>query len=170
MLFLICDETKQLVECGPKGKGYYFNTSLLWVKEALPVLKVGLMLLQVELSASGLPFPLAAGSNYVFEKPDKHSFLKSAAGLLQGNISPESLGWDLDSALAEEEVAAAIRGLHAEGRMGNIRLAYKVICTFLKEVDPNLLYLGLVKVISSSGRVGWVKDDPTIIQKFIDNN
>ena len=56
MLFLICDETKQLVECGPKGKGYYLNTSLPWVKEALPVLKVGLMLLQVGLSASGVPF------------------------------------------------------------------------------------------------------------------
>ena len=161
-----------MVKCGPKGKGYYFNTSLPWVKEALPILKVGLMLLQVELSASGVPFPLAAGSNYVFEKPDMHSFLKSAERLLQGNISPDSLGWDLDSALAEKEVAAAIRGLQAEGRMmGNIRHAYnKVVCSLLKEVDPNLLYLGLVKVISSSGRVGWVKDDPTIIQKFIDNN
>jgi hypothetical protein len=170
-LVFICAETKQLVECGPKGKGYKVNTLLPWVKEALPVLKVGLMLLQVGLSASGVPIPLVGLAEAVFGQSDKHSFLKSAAGLLlQDNISPDSLGSDLDSAQAEKEVAAAIRGLQLEDHKGNIRHAYKVVCAFLKAEDPTLLYLGLVKVISSSGRVGWVKDDPTVIQKFIENN
>jgi serine/threonine protein kinase len=163
-LVFICAETMQLVECGKNGKGYEVNTVLPWVKEALPVLKVGLMLLQVGLLASGLPIPLAGLAEAVLGQSDKHSFLKSAVGLLQDNISADSLG----SELAEKEVAAAVRGLQAGEHKGDIRHAYKVLYAFLKDQDPTLLHLGMVKVISHSGRVGWVKNDPTIIQKFIE--
>jgi serine/threonine protein kinase len=155
-LVFICAETMQLVECGKNGKGYEVNTVLPWVKEALPVLKVGLMLLQVGLLASGLPIPLAGLADAVLGQSDKHSFLKSAVGLLQDNISADSLGSDLDSALAEKEVAAAVRGLQAGEHKGDIRHAYKALYAFLKDQDPTLLHLGMVKVISHSGRVGWV--------------
>jgi hypothetical protein len=169
-LVFICAETMQLVECGKNGKGYEVNTLLPWVKEALPVLKVGLMLLQVGLCASGFPIPLAGLADAVLGKADKQSFLKSAVGLLQGNnTSLDSLGSELDSVLAEKEVAAAIRGLQAGEHKANIRHAYKVLYAFLKDQDPTLLHLGMVKVISHGGRVGWVKNDPTIIQKFEKN-
>ena len=170
-LVFICAETMQLVECGKNGKGYEVNTLLPWVKEALPVLKVGLMLLQVGLCASGFPIPLAGLADAVLGNADKQSFLKSAVGLLQGNnTSLDSLGSDLDSVLAEKEVAAAIRGLQAGEHKANIRHAYKVLYAFLKDQDPTLLHLGMVKVISHGGRVGWVKNDPTIIQKFVEKN
>jgi serine/threonine protein kinase len=167
-LVFICAETMQLVECGKNGKGYYVNTLLPWVKEALPVLKVGLMLLQVGLLASGLPIPLAGLVDAAFDPSDKHSFLQSALGLLQSNSSVVSLSSEIDSALAEKKVAAAIRSLLDGGSKGEIRHAYKVLNAFLKEQDPTLMHLGMAKVISKSGRVGWVKNDPTIIQSFID--
>jgi hypothetical protein len=101
------------------------------VKEALPVLKVGLMLLQVGLCASGFPIPLAGLADAVLGNADKQSFLKSAVGLLaDNNIFPDSLGSDLDSVLAEKEVDAAIRGLQAGEHKGNIRHAYKVLYAF----------------------------------------
>jgi serine/threonine protein kinase len=168
-LFFICEQTKQLVPCGKNGKGYEVDTLKGWVKEALPVLKVGLMLLQVGLFASGIPIPVAGLADAVFGQSDKNSFIQSALGLLQGNISLESLGSELDSALAEKKVAAAIRGLQAGENKAEILHAYKVIYAFLKEQDPTFLYLNMAKVIANNGRVGWVKNDPAIIQQFIDS-
>ena len=78
-----------------------------------------------------------------------------------------SLGSEIDSALAEERVAAAIRSLLDGENKGDIRHAYKVLKACLKDQDPTLMHLGMAKVISKNGRVGWVKNDPAIIQSFI---
>ena len=168
-LVFICAETLELVQCGKNGKGYHVNTLSPWVKNALPVLKVGLMLLQVGLFAAGLPIPLAGIADAVLPG-DKHSFLHSAVALLPDSVPVDSLSSEVDSERAKERASAAIRALQAGEDKGHILHAYKVLHEFLKEKDPTLMHLGMRKVVSRSGRVGWVKNDPIVIQQFIDNN
>ena len=86
-------------------------------------------------------------------------------GLLhQGNNTAVSLGSEIDSALAEERVAAAILSLLDGENKGEIRHAYKVLKACLKDQDPTLMHLAWQRWFK--GMAGL--DDPTIIQSFID--
>jgi hypothetical protein len=168
-LFFICPVTKRLVKSGKDEKGYDVITIKPWVKDALPILKVGLMLLQVGLLASGLPIPIVGLADSVLGRSDKLSFLQAAVGLLRGNVSLDSLDSALDSVVAEDKVSAAIRDLQAGESSSDIRCAYKAIDGYLREKDPNLLFLGMVKAISRSGRVAWVEDNPAVIKHFMEH-
>jgi serine/threonine protein kinase len=171
-LVFICGHTKELVPCGPKGCGYRIKTLKSWVRKAVPVLKVGLMLLQVGLICSGIPIPLAGVANTVLTQADRMSYLRSALGLLQEKSTVDSVELMVDSmdSSSMDKVAEAIRALDSGSDRENIRSAYEAIWAILKEVDPTLLYIGLSKEVSESGRVVWVKKDAALIKQFKESN
>ena len=53
-LFFVCPVTRNLVPCGPKGKGYSINLSRAWVRALAPALQWGLFFLKVALATQGL--------------------------------------------------------------------------------------------------------------------
>ncbi len=67
------------------------------MKKALPLLRLGLMILQIGLLSTGVPIPIAGMANSALDRADKLSFLKSAAGLLQDDVSMDAVGSSLDS-------------------------------------------------------------------------
>ena len=158
-LFFICEKTKELVPCGRNGDGYTIKLSEPLIKKAMPVLKVGFLLLQVGLLATGIPIPLARLVNSSLAQSDKMSYLHSAWGLLHENGNH-------DNKFSTEELSGAVRELEGGDDRESIHSAYDAIKAFLKEVDPNLMHIGLSKEVSASGRVGWVKRDASVIQHF----
>eukprot|EP01036_Dinobryon_divergens_P030287 gene30287-39508_t len=129
----ICGFTFELVRCGPKGMGYKVKNLKSWVKKALPVLKVGLMLLQVGLLASGMPIPLTGLANSIVSSLDSHA----------------------------DKISAAIRRLQVADDQERVRSAYETLAAFLKEADHTLENIGMSQQITSSaGKVVWIKNDP----------
>ena len=53
-LIFICPVTLEMVPCGPHGKGYEICIPHEWVRTAVPILKVGWLLLKVALATQGL--------------------------------------------------------------------------------------------------------------------
>ena len=73
-LIFYCSVTFEPVPCGKDGDGYEVNTLKPWVKKAIPVLKVGLFLLQLGLLASGVPIPVAALANAAIDQVGRNNF------------------------------------------------------------------------------------------------
>ena len=82
-LFFICAYTYKIVPCGPKKKGYTVTNLKTWVKKAIPVLKVGLLILQTALTAAGIPVPILGLAQEALCHEDKLSYLLHAEQLLQ---------------------------------------------------------------------------------------
>ena len=163
-LIFICSYTKQPVVCGEHGDGYTVTTLSELTRKALPLLKVGLLLLQIGLLSTGIPIPLAGLAGTALSQADKLSYLRSAAGLLHDKESLDSMESSLDSMEAMDKVNRMVRAIEASN--GNIRSSFEVIAAFLKSEDPFLKFLGMSKEISRSGKVAWVKQDAEIIKKF----
>ena len=100
-LGFFCDYTMKPVACGPDGDGYVVTNLTEIVKKALPLLRLGLMILQTGLLSTGVPIPIAGMANSALDRADKLSFLKRAAGLLQDDVSMDAVGSSLDSMEAE---------------------------------------------------------------------
>ena len=172
-LVFICGFTFELVRCGPKGMGYKVKNLKSWVKKALPVLKVGLMLLQVGLFATGMPIPLAGLAHSTVLSPlDKLPYIQAAFELLQeGNAPLDSLNSELSSLESPtEKISAAIRKLHSTDDQESVRSAYETLAAFLKEADPTLEHIGMSQQITSSGKVVWINNDPKTIKLFKETN
>lgn len=206
-LVFICGYTMELVLCGngPKKDGYTVKDLKKWVKKAIPVLKVGLLLLQIGLMSTGIPIPLLGMAETVLGQSDKLSYLKYAEdlldsvgvpadsldestvenamesvkstaqtslGLAQQVVPVEAVMSTLDSLPLEsstDRITQAIRALEGEDR-DNMRSAYEAVGSFLRDEDPLLINIGLVKMISNSGKVAWVKNDPTVVEQFMEND
>jgi hypothetical protein len=178
-LIFYCSVTFEPVPCGKDGDGYEVNTLKPWVKKAIPVLKVGLFLLQLGLSASGVPIPVAALANAAIDQVGRNHFLKCAADILQqneaavdavgGEVVTKGLISEVDSIVAGEEAGKAVRDLQLDD--AGTRTAYEAVALFLKKVDPTYKYLGLSKRVSKSGKVVWLKkNDPEVLKKFMDSD
>jgi len=155
-----------------------------WVKKAIPVLRVGLVLLQLGLSVASVPIPVAGLANDAINQATKNQFLKCAIGFLnqQGTIlkvSADALSNTMSRAkdFIESEVDSKVsvgqevvlRNLHLND--SNTRSAYESIKSFLEQSDPTLQYLGLEKQVSKSGKVAWIKkNDPEILKQFMDSD
>ena len=98
-LGFVCVYTMKSVACGPGGDGYVVTNLTEILKKALPLLRLGLMInhLQIGLLSTGVPIPIAGMANSALDQADKLSFLKSAAGLLQDDVSMDAVGSSLDS-------------------------------------------------------------------------
>ena len=165
-LVFICGHTMQLVSCGYKGDGYTVTNLTSLARKALPLLKLGLMLLQIGLLSSGIPIPLAGMATTALNQADKLAYLRCAASLLDDKATLDSVGSSLDSVQAMDQVNRTVRDLGAGDDRDNVRSAMEVVSAFLKSEDPFLKYLGLTKVISRSGKVAWVKKDAEVIRQF----
>ena len=165
-LVFICGYTMQLVGCGYKGDGYTVTNLTSLARKALPLLKLGLMLLQIGLLSTGIPIPLAGMAGTALAQAEKMSYLRSAASLLDDKAALDSVGSCLDSAAAMDKVSRTVRDIEVGDNRENIRSAMEVVSAFLKSEDPFLKYLGLTKEISRSGKVAWVKNDAEVIRKF----
>ena len=89
-LVFICGYNYALVPCGPKKNGYTVKNLKTWVKKAIPVLKVGLLLLQVGLMSTGIPIPLLGMADAVIGQAEKLSYLKYAGELIQSADSADA--------------------------------------------------------------------------------
>jgi len=201
-LFFICSYTKELVPCGPKKNGYTVSVLKPWVKRAIPVLKVGLLILQIGLMASGVPIPLLGlAQEALGQVADKQAYLQFAEELLQQPLdsldsstdqllgpSPAEKVSNLKSAVdIAQSTVSSIESMPSSNSLdhlqssadtatrdidgddgGSMRSAYEAVGSFLKEVDPNLEHVGLVKKISRSGKVGWVI--PSKAEEFAAND
>ena len=167
-LVFICGHTMQLVSCGYKGDGYTVTNLTSLARKALPLLKLGLMLLQIGLLSSGIPIPLAGMAATALNQADKLAYLRCAAGLLDDKAALDSVGSSLDSVQAMDQVNRTVRdlGAGAGDDREDVRSAMEVVSAFLKSEDPFLKYLGLTKVISASGKVAWVKKDAEVMRQF----
>ena len=168
-LGFFCDYTKKPVACGPDGDGYVVTNLTEFVKKALPLLRLGLMILQIGLLSTGVPIPIAGLANSALDEADKLSFLKSAAGLLQDDVSMDAVGSSLDSMEAKDKLNRAVRNIEAGEDREQVRSATKVIAAFLDSKDPFWKHIGVTKKISRSGRIGWIENKPEIIKKFEDD-
>jgi len=161
-LVFFCSITLERVPCGHDGNGYEVDILKPWVKKAVPVLKVGLVLLQLGLLTSGVPIPVVGlGKNAAVDNANKNQFLTCAAGILgqQGTVLESA-----DDNMKSNLTRAAVRNLHS-----NTRSAYEAISSFLREADPNLQYVGLDKHVSKSGKVAWLKrNDASVLKQFMD--
>ena len=177
-LVFYCSVTFEPVPCGKDGGGYEVETLKPWVKKAIPVLKVGLLLLQLGLSASGVPIPVAALANAAIDQAGRNQFLKCAANILKQNETAvgevdgkgsDDIFSEVDSMTADGEADKAVRDLQLDD--ANTRTAYEAVALFLKKVDPTYKYLGLSKRVSRSGKVVWLKkNDPQVLKKFMDSD
>ena len=165
-LYFICSYTMQPVACGPDGDGYLVTNLTGMVKKALPLLRVGLMLLQIGLLSTGVPIPIAGLADSALAQADKLSFLKSAASLLQDDVSVDSIGSSLDSMEAKDKFNRAVRSLEVGEDPEKIRTACKMIAAFLESQDRFWKFVGVTKKISRSGRIGWIDKRADIIKKF----
>ena len=166
-LVFFCSVTLERVPCGKDGDGYKVNTLKPWVKKAIPVLKVGLILLQLGLLASGVPIPVAGLANSAIDQATKKQYLSFAANMLQqqGTV----LDVAMDEMHAKTVAGEAVRDLQQND--SDTRSAYEAISLFLKEVDPTLQYLGLTKQTSRSGKVAWIKQNaPEVLKQFMDTD
>ena len=57
-IFFICPVTKIPAKSGPDGKGYRVKVTKEWVRQAAPVLVITLKIVQLAMTAYGIPFPL----------------------------------------------------------------------------------------------------------------
>jgi cysteinyl-tRNA synthetase len=165
-LYFICSYTMQPVACGPDGDGYLVTNLTGIVKKALPLLRVGLMLLQIGLLSTGVPIPIAGLADSALAQADKLSFLKSAASLLQDDVSVDSIGSSLDSMEAKDKFNRAMQNLQVGEDPEKIRTACKMIAAFLESQDRFWKFVGVTKKISRSGRIGWIDKRADIIKKF----
>jgi len=175
-LVFFCSVTLEMVPCGKDGGGYEVDTLKPWVKKAIPVLRAGLLLLQLGLSVSGFPIPVAALANAAIDQAGRNQFLKCAADILQQNeAAMDAFGGELfdkgkdsivDSTLACRE---AVRNLQLD--VAKARTAYEAISSFLTKIDPTLKYLGLFKHVSKCGKVVWLKkNDSEVLKKLMDSD
>lgn len=129
----ICGHTMQLVSYGPKGDGYTVTDLKSFARKALPLLKLGFMLLQIGLLSTGIPIPLVG-----MAETDKLSYLRSAARLLDDQAIQDSLGSSLDSAQAKNQINSAVCNLGIRNDRENVRSAVEIVSTLLKSEDPHL--------------------------------
>lgn len=57
-LMFVCPVTKKPAKSGPDGLGYRIKVTKEWVKQAAPVLIIALKVVQLAMTAYGIPFPL----------------------------------------------------------------------------------------------------------------
>jgi hypothetical protein len=171
-LHFLCSHTKQIVPCGPEKTGYEIKVTRKWVKDAAPVLQVGLVLVKVALLASGIPLPVPNLSNLLTDATKGSKYLDTALQLLKCPIEDAADSamhtmnsplenvevYDVDNLVAEHGVTTVAGRLQLQERS---RKAYETIKTLLENTHGRdfVKSCGLRKVEHSSGRTAWVLDN-----------
>ena len=156
-LVFMCAESLQLVPCGESGDGYHVKTSEPWLREAIPVLKVGFSLLQLAVTSTstGILLPvIGITASSIDQVATNNLFLESAASVLKeidADVRVESVCPSTESAVD------TMRRL--EVNSADIQRAYQAISSFLREADPTLKYVGLSQKTNDTGRIVWVKTE-----------
>ena len=170
-LYFLCAHTHQIAPCGDKGKGYKINVPKQWVKDAAPVLQVGLVLLKLGLLAGGIPLPIPDLCS-ILQTVDQHvQFLDAAFDLLQNPPEDSIVDKDfvMSHKLGELPNIQSKDVMHAEG----VEQSYAAIKSILVDQGVNIpLTCGLRKVTDRSGRTGktaWVLDNDATEQAWRDS-
>jgi hypothetical protein len=169
-LYFLCSHTKQIVACGPEGKGYKIEVTKQWVQDAAPVLRVGLVLVKVALLASGLPLPVPDLCSALTDATKHSKYLDAALQLVN---RPPDLGdaeYAMQATLDKVEAYGENNLLAEHGvaeRAGKLQLeegsrkAYETIREVLVAQGHNIaLTCGLRQVTCGrTGRTAWVLDN-----------
>jgi serine/threonine protein kinase len=179
--YFVCAHTLQIVCCGPDGTGYRFDALKQWVAKAAPVLLAGLCLLQLAMTASGIPIPIPGISHLYKATQSNHTeacqkllsdtaryiqkFKTNYGGVVdgvQGTIQNEA---DTDPANLARSVDTAPIPM-ADVTAEESRAAYGEVRDLMEKYDSKLQYTGLRFVIDDSGVSQWIADTDTVEQSF----
>jgi hypothetical protein len=154
-LYFVCGHNKKIIKCGPTGDGYKFKVMKGWVKKVAPVLLAGLCVLQLGLSANGIPIPIPGISslyNTIIENTGNYtSYIENAILIVKNEMGELSDVPKLD--------------LNQE----NTKKAYRTIYKLMQDVgDSSLEFTGLKWVINDNiQKATWVEDSADVITDFM---
>jgi len=124
-LFFICPVTMRMVPCGPDNKGYVIEMPTELVKQAVPVLKVGLLITKIALATQGL-------GNIV---PNIADFLPSSIDLNAINGIMSGLSSLVQNQVEERRAMEKLENLSMEMiDMNTMRTIYSLVAKAEKEV------------------------------------
>jgi serine/threonine protein kinase len=178
--YFVCAHTLQIVCCGPDGTGYRFSALKQWVARAAPVLLAGLCLLQLAMTASGLPIPIPGIShlyNAAQNKTDicqklfndtaqyirtfKNNYDVAVDGI-QGALLEAMDSDPANLAVQAGSISAAVIDVTAE----ESRAAYRAVQELMEKHDPNLESTGLRFVVDDCGVSQWIADSDSVEESF----
>lgn len=166
ILVFLCGQTYQ-----KSPKEYLVTMVKKWVVEAMPVFKLGLMLLKVALAVGGIPIPGLSdilGTDFTqhvkyVDLAMKHldkSFGSAVDKMKDGIV--DTLGDGLDAAKDREDLEAILNRIHSNPE--GSRQAYDAIIQLLAGVDiPSTCCL---RQVICNGKVGWVLDREDVVAAF----
>jgi hypothetical protein len=158
-LYFLCSFTGQIVPCGPEGKGYKIKATKQWVQDAAPVLRVGLVLVQAALVASGLPVPVADLFNALGGTAKQNKYMGVALHLLTHPPEDNQAGHTALRTVRASTVGGVPHGESAVNHTHTYSKAYGAIKQVL--TGQNIaLTCGLRQVTCSrTGTTAWVLDN-----------
>jgi regulator of replication initiation timing len=167
ILVFLCGQTYQR-----SPKDYPVNMIKQWVVKAMPVLKLGLMLLKAALAAGGIPIPGLSdilGTDFTQHVKYVNLAMKHLDKRIDSAVDNkikdgivETLGDGLDAADDREDLEEIVNRIHSNPE--GSRQAYDAIKQLLKDEDiPSTC--GLRQVICN-GKVGWVLDRDDVEEAF----
>jgi hypothetical protein len=175
-LHLICGHTFELVPCGPKGEGFPFKQTKEYfaaaIKKMAPVLTVGLLMVKVAATMYGIPLPLPNISQLSNGIDATNHFVNDALIALNEDVGVSAGTIDALVNKIKDAKASSCTDIMKELNMTTEqqRIAYEAMQTFFEKPEYKPAKYGLVKRTSRSGITKWIKDDPAVIQSFLDND
>jgi serine/threonine protein kinase len=175
-LHFMCAHTLRMVPCGPKGHGYKFSAIKPWVKKAAPLLLVGLCLLQVGLTASGLPIPVPGLGQLMKSFNEYEEYLEGMISFVSAFDAEDveaAEGITIDKHdLQESSVKTSRKTKRVNGGLPDVssegsREAFMAVKELMDKLDPALQQTGLRFVTdSSSGVSQWIQDSEEVEASF----
>jgi serine/threonine protein kinase len=181
----VCSHTLQIVCCGPDGTGYRFTAVKEWVAKAAPVILAGLCLLQLAMTASGIPIPIP-GISHLYGATQKgtaalcQKLLKDTAIHIQKFKTDYGVVVDATQAAVQTAVdtnpsklAESVDGAtipKVDVTTEDSRAACRAVHDLMEKYDPDLEKTGLRYVIAQSGISRWIADNDVVEDSFLHHN
>jgi hypothetical protein len=161
-LYFLCDYTRQIAPCGPKGRGYVVNVTKEWVVRAKPVLRVGLVLLRVALLASGLPLPVPDLCSVLDDTTIKGKYLDAALKLVESPPADGGAEFSMKEPLeciAECKIEDLVGGENKVLLPEASKLAYENIMALLRQEEVDIKSTCGLRQVTHGGKTAWVLDN-----------
>jgi serine/threonine protein kinase/GTPase SAR1 family protein len=167
VLYFVCSHTLQIVPCGPQGQGYQFRRMREWVKAAAPVLLVGLSLLQLGLTSSGIPIPIP-GISQLFDTVNTYqNYIDAAISSLQDTFQSTADSPDAPETVHKDHGDLSKQPATINTSAEGTRAAHQAVQDLMAELDPTLQFSGMRFVTDAeSGISAWIADNDEVESSF----
>ena len=147
-----------MVACGCDGKGYCISAPKEWFTKAAPVIKVGLVLLKLGLTAAGIPLPIPGMAGLL--QGETMSYVDGACQLFSSATGSDGVLDAVDKTV--DQLLTEVEDI----QRSDTAQAYECIKCLLDEKDPQKKFLGM-RLVSSDGVTAWIKDSDEVEASFI---